>query len=136
MGCCYSSKWHISACDHFPRILLHVDTSWKSLKKHPTWRTHIRSSVTLFDLFSAPLERYLSQLKLSRRHKSLKMPKSTLKMRFFMYTRVAFRKPTCCTRLVYIILACSLNTRLFALKLMFHARLFSLQPTCILWTRD
>ena len=29
---CYSSKWHISSCDHFPMIPSHVDTSWKSLK--------------------------------------------------------------------------------------------------------
>ena len=32
VGWCYSPKWHISSCDHFPMISSHVDTSWKSLK--------------------------------------------------------------------------------------------------------
>ena len=41
------------------------------------------SFVTLFDLVSAPFERYFSSLKLSRRHQSLKMARNTLKMSFF-----------------------------------------------------
>ena len=117
------------ACWHF-----HDDTSWKSLKKHLYRRTHIYSFVTLFDFFSAPLEIYLSQVKLSKRCQSLKMPKSALKWDFLMYTRVALRKPTCCTWLVYIILKCTLKTWLFALQLACHMWLFSLQPACIPWT--
>ena len=30
-GICYSSKWHISSCDHFPMISSHVDTSKTTL---------------------------------------------------------------------------------------------------------
>ena len=41
------------------------------------------SYVTPFDLISTPLERYLSQLKPSRRNQSLKMHKHTIKMRYF-----------------------------------------------------
>ena len=67
-GICYSSKWHIFSYGHFPMISLHVDTSWKPLKKHLYWRIHIHSFVTSFDLFSIPLEMYLSQLKIYRRH--------------------------------------------------------------------
>ena len=50
----------ISACDPFSMISSHVGTSWKSLKKHLYWRTHILSFVTPFDLISVPLKRYFS----------------------------------------------------------------------------
>ena len=53
-------KWHISSCDHFPMISSNADTSWKSLRKHLTWNIHICSSINLFDLFSTPLEIYMS----------------------------------------------------------------------------
>ena len=61
----------------------HVNTWWKSLKQHLDWRSHIKISVTVFNLFSRPLERYLSKEKLSRRNQTLKIHGSTVKMRFF-----------------------------------------------------
>ena len=45
-----------------------------------------------------------------------------------MHTRVALRKSACCTGLVYIILICTLKTRLFALQTGDLTRVFSLQP--------
>ena len=108
------------ACRHF-----HDDTSWKSLKKHLTWRTHILSYVTPFDLIFAPLERYFCELKLSRRHLSLKMPRNTLKMSFWCVRDFPSRKPTYVRELLYIIVTYALNTRLSAL-----------QPTCTPRVRD
>ena len=63
--------------------------------------------VTPFDLFSALLESYLSQLKLSRRHQSLKMPISTLKMRFFYVYASCLKE----TRVLYA--TCLYNTRVY-----------------------
>ena len=57
------------------------------------------SFVTPFDLISTPLERHLSYIKLSRRHQSFKIPKSTLKMSSFN-VYVSFLKETrICMRL-------------------------------------
>ena len=85
-------------------ISSHVDTSMmtlheKSLKKHLTWRTHILSFVASFELIYMPLEIYFSWLKLSRRHQSLKMPKNTLKMSFFVYTQLSLKENRVHTRL-------------------------------------
>ena len=44
-----------------------------------------------------------------------------------MYTWLSLRKPSFFLWLVYIILVCSLNMWLFALKIMFHTQLFALQ---------
>ena len=64
------------------------------------------------------------------------MPRSTLKMRCFMHTRVALRKPVYCTWLVYIILTYTLKTWVFALQPTFHMRLFAFQPAYASYIHD
>ena len=94
MGIFYSVKGHISSCDHFPMILLHVDTSmttlheshWMPLKKHLDLRSHICIYTTLFKLFSWLFERYMTQKQLCRRLQSPIIPRSTLKMSFLDLT--------------------------------------------------
>ena len=110
----------------FPRFrhisALH-ESHWKSLEKHLYWRTHILSSVTPFDLISAPLEIYFSQLKLSRRHQSLKIPRNTLKMHFFcVFTTLLICKSRIIRESRVLQVANSYIRRLLLCKLTDHSR--------------
>ena len=103
---CYSSKWHISSCDHFPMISSHVDTSWKSLKV-------IEKTPNLEDLYIEfcnsvwphlyTVGNWFQLAKTFQKTPRSKNAKKYCKNDFFMSIRLSLRKPMYVRDCLYII---------------------------------